>query len=119
MKNLQELLKDADPLVNEPPLSDFDAQRMRRVVMAADHGAAASFSAWKVARWAALAAVVMTVVVVGLDRWPAQTQQTDAVTNEPAEQAPSHRQVQFVTAGGTRIIWTFNSDFELPGGNNR
>src|SRR2546423_1835875 len=105
MKSLQELLKDADPLKNEPPRSDTDAQRMRRVVMTTDGVAASPSSGWRPIRGAALAAAVAVIVMVGIDRWPTQTEQTAAVTTEPSEQSASRRQVQFGTGGADPVSW--------------
>jgi hypothetical protein len=119
MKNFQELLKDADPLRNEPLLSDSDVQRMRRVVMTTDLVAASPSYGWRPIRWAVLAGAIAVVVLVGVQLWPTRPQEIVADTTGPAEQPPSRRQVQFVTAGGTRIVWVFNSEFDIPGGSKQ
>lgn len=34
------------------------------------------------------------------------------MSGDEAEQRMSLRQMQFITAGGTRVIWTFTQEFE-------
>jgi hypothetical protein len=119
MKNLRDLLKDADPLGDEAPLSDADLQRMRRVVVTNDARAASPSAAWSPVRWAALAVAIAVVAGLGVQRWPALTRQPAETSVEPEQPSPSRRQVQFITAGGTRIVWVFNSEFETPTGSNR
>lgn len=39
-----------------------------------------------------------------------------AVEADRAVPAPERTQLQFSTPGGTRLIWVFDADFDLPGG---
>ena len=119
MKNLRDLLKDADPLAAEAPLLDADLQRIRRVVVTSDARAASPSAAWSPVRWAALAVAIAVVAGLGVQRWPALSREPADVRAEPEQPSPSRRQVQFITAGGTRIVWVFNSEFETPTGSHR
>jgi hypothetical protein len=114
MKPVRQWLEEADPLRSEPALGEDDAQRMRERVLDAANGAvqpsfARSPRAWYVGGLVAAAAVVALIV-----DWPRgetppagpPAPQADVVT------ASSVRQVHFVTANGTRVIWIFNREIE-------
>jgi anti-sigma-K factor RskA len=107
-------------------LSSDEAQAMRRTVLAAvvddPPGRAASLWMWRPVLVAAtIVAVISVGIVTGLrldltyqrptiqlvpEVAPVDTT-TTANVNMP------DRQLQFVTPGGTRIIWVFNSDLDL------
>ena len=114
MNDLHERLKAADPAVDEGPLSDADAQRMRRtILMAVAEPTSARAIAWKTS-WAALTLVVAVSAVFGIVR--SREPRVDApvaVTHEPSRATSEPpRQVHFVAPGGTRVIWIFNADFK-------
>jgi hypothetical protein len=113
-RTLEGRLQEADPIAEEGPLSDADAQRMRRVVVkTARERTSAHFVAWKTS-WAALTIVVAVSAVLGIAHWReprvnapvAATHETSRATSDPP------RQVHFVAPGGTRVIWIFNPDFK-------
>ena len=90
---------------------------MRRLVVAAADGPRARGS--DPMQWVAAAVVVALLSAFALGRWnpaakdgsetaPATAASMDAPISTP-------RQLQFVTAGGTRVIWVFNPEFEAPG----
>ena len=117
MKDVGRWLESADPLRNEPPLSATEVQRMRRLVVAAADGPPARDSVSR--QWVAAAVVVAFVTAFAVGRWnpstshrsetaPATVASIDASISTP-------RQLQFVTAGGTRVIWVFNPEFNAPG----
>ena len=110
-------------------LSADEAQAMRRVVVAAvgDAAPARASSPW-MRRPVLVAATIVAVISVGiatglhldLTNRPEQPQTTQLMheaapveTTAPADASAPSRQLQFVTAGGTRIIWVFNSDLNL------
>jgi len=106
-------LKDADPIVEEGPLSEIDAQRMRRaIVNAAGDRSIAHLIGWK-ASWVAVTLAVAATAVFGVHRWREPNVNPIAA---PSTAAPatteSRRQLQFVAPGGTRVIWIFNADFK-------
>jgi hypothetical protein len=119
MTELNTLLNNADPIRDDAGLSAVDAQRMRRVVVAATLEAPRAGTPWL--RPFALTAVGALLVVVG-------TMAGDRVVVEPAL-APTavdsaaaagggatdgeRRQLQFATPGGTRIIWIFDQNLRL------
>jgi hypothetical protein len=112
MKDLGTLLRETDPLIREDGLLPADVARMRRaIVAAADHESATAV--WWPRPLVVAATVAVTLVggvVVG--RWlPSR----DATIAAPSQSAASHdrRQLQFATPGGTRIIWVFDSEFNL------
>jgi hypothetical protein len=113
-RTLAERLKDADPSVDESPLSDADAQRMRRaIVEAACERPSAHPIGWK-ASWAAITLVVAATAVFGVNRWrDPRADAPVAPTHQPSREASEpRRQVHFVAPGGTRVIWIFNPDFK-------
>jgi len=119
-RTLAERLKSADPVVDEGPLSDVAAQRMRRaVVNATGEPTFPHAIGWMVlwrrrASWAAITLVVAATAVFGVNRWRdpradapvTATHEPSGVTSEP------RRQVHFVAPGGTHVIWIFNPDFK-------
>ena len=116
MNELRDLLKDADPVVNEPPLSDADAQRMRRAIVAEGESRQSSFVEWTRGSWAAATVVIAVTIAVSLSRWtrPGENVLRDTAAAAPGVAVPeaaTRRQVQLIAPGGTRVIWVFNSDF--------
>ena len=113
MNDVRDRLRDADPVATDTALSDEDVQRMRRVVMAAAAQQPTS-QAWARARWAA-AAVAIVVIAIVVNRW---FETREVRTAYPADQSDltgasaSRRQMQFITPGGTRVIWVFNDEFK-------
>jgi|SRR5688572_24698978 hypothetical protein len=117
MKDVGRWLESADPLRTEPPLSATEVQRMRRVVVAAADGPTTRDS--HSMQWVAAALVVAFVSAFALARWdPAANQTSDTASATVASidaSISTPRQLQFVTAGGTRVIWVFNPEFNAPG----
>ncbi len=107
-------------------LSTDEAQAMRRIVVAAvrDDASTRAASMW-MRRPVVVAAAIVAVISAGIatqvrldvTNRPATTElRTEAVPIVAADTAnlnTANRQLQFVTAGGTRIIWVFNSDLDL------
>ena len=114
MTDLRERLKSADPAVDEGPLSDVDAQRMRRaIVNAARERTAGGAIGWK-ASWAALTLIVAASALFGVARWHETHPDAPVAAAREPSGTPSEprRQVHFVAPGGTRVIWIFNADFK-------
>ncbi len=107
-EELRHWLRAGDPLPPDEELPRPAALRMRQVVLAAEPRPA--WPMWRVAAVAASLAVALAAA------WLTQTQSApgpDAtlivVQTPPAAEAaiePPGRQIQFVTRGGTRVIWT-------------
>ena len=118
MIEIGKLLRDSDPLANEPALAAADIERMRRAAMS-------HLSGPPTARWPQPVLVAVTIALtliasIALGRRlppPRGAAIGDDVTpsqaHDPVSPEPSRRQLQFATPGGTRIIWVFNSDFSL------
>ena len=120
--DLRKQLTDADPAAREPELDAFHAQTMRqRVVLEARHakrtertereGFSRAFSrAWlqPVAVLGALAVCLAAGIAVG----SRMNTEQPVGSPEPARISTT-RQLHFATAGGTRIIWTFNQELSL------
>ena len=103
MNDLRSLLQEGDPLTREGGLSPVEANRMRHVVMsAADRGVVRNL------RLAFPIAAMLVVASAGSAWFIARSPVKDEV---PAQAAL--RQLQFSSAGGTRVIWTFNPDLEV------
>jgi hypothetical protein len=115
MSDMNRWLKEGDPLAGEPGLSAIDAQAMRRAIVAA-----ANAPTKEIARWwpgplvlaAGMAACLIIGISAGLRFQPAPGSVAETPAVPAAIKAPP-RQMQFVTAGGTRVIWTFTDDFKL------
>ena len=109
------LLRDADHVLEQPEMSELDAQVMRRVVIAAA-GSATPRAGWRPAVWVAAAVAMAIAVGISAGRWrphdPAPTVGgggSDLTAGSPDREM--RRQLQFATPGGTRVIWVFDSRF--------
>ncbi len=110
-EELRQWLRAGDPLPPGEELPRPAALRMRRLVI--DAGEERRRPAWPMWRVAAVAASLALALATA---WLTQTQSApgpDAtlivVQTPPAAEAaiePPGRQIQFVTRGGTRVIWT-------------
>ena len=120
MKTLGDYLRDADPLRSEPALADDDVQRIRRIIVDEAVRATHEGSFTRELRWTAVTAAVALTAALGVMQWidtrptrgiPADSQNPQMAPAGAVEQDLPLRQMQFVTAGGTRVIWTFNQEF--------
>jgi hypothetical protein len=116
MRDLKQLLTDGDPVAREAGSSPIDAANMRRVIVSAvveraPQPIAASWPSPFVMA-AAVAACLLVGVSVGLRLNPEPRTATQKPSADAGAQG-ARRQLQFVTTGGTRIIWTFHENFEL------
>jgi hypothetical protein len=117
MKTLRTLLREGDPVDREPALAPDDVERMRRAVLASAESAPSR--AWTMR--VAIAAAVSLFVGVGMWIGPSTIRPRPAPQpiDEPDQAAApaiandQRRQVQFATPGGTRIIWVFDSNFNV------
>ena len=128
MSNWQSAMREAVDCDEQEQLSIDEAQTMRRVVLAAvDPDAGQRVETVWTRRTMLLAATIVAIISVGIGAGlrldlgtGSQPASTTALTADPAPIAsetagidtPS-RQLQFMTAGGTRIIWVFNQDLNL------
>jgi hypothetical protein len=115
LSKLTTLLKDGDPLLHEDGLSPTDADRIRRRVIASPLESRRVRSPWQ--RPFALAAVVVLLLIVGTLRNDRAIEPSVAPAEPTAASGSSgdttRRQLQFSTAGGTRIIWIFDDNLRL------
>ncbi len=126
MTDWRRVMRQAAERDEQDQLSTDEAQAMRRTVVAAVGNDASdrAMSIWMRRPVLAAAAIValisagiVTQLRLDLTNRPATTELRPEVapivaTTTPNVNTPS-RQLQFVTAGGTRIIWVFNSDLDL------
>ena len=112
MKNLNTLLRDADPVSREPGLSPDTVATLRRKVIVAAHEAPERPSLWgrQLAMAACLTVMVLTGVLVARRVPPAIRDGSDPLAAPLSDQ---RTQVRFSTPGGTRIIWTLDPEFQL------
>ena len=121
MTDWRTLLRDVDT-ENEERLSDDDVESMRRAMLAAAAQAAPERERGLWMRPLVVAATVVAVVAVGV--LAGRRFDLPAAPQNPPPQAESgesrggrigepNRQLQFLTPGGTRIIWVFNADFDM------
>ena len=111
MNNLNNLLRDADPVPREPGLSPDAVASLRRVVVAAARATPIRPVFWgrQMAMAACLTAMVLTGVVAARRVPPAVRDVPSPTTSASAERT----QVHFSTPGGTRIVWTLDPDFQI------
>jgi hypothetical protein len=117
LNKLRELLNDGDPFREDSGLAPVDAERMRRVIVAAAHESAPMRTPWL--RPFAITAVGALLVVVGTMTGhrvivgPAPAPATPEALAAVGAGAGERRQLQFATPGGTRIIWIFDQNLRL------
>ena len=115
MNDLRDRLQDADPVAREAPPDEHDTQQMRRAIVAAADAPRPASAGWRRTSWATASVVVAITVAIGISRWfePRDVPPVSTVSDAPAgKAAESHRQLQFIAPGGTRVIWVFNEDFK-------
>jgi hypothetical protein len=115
MKTLHQLLHEGDPVGRETDLTPEEADGMRRAVL----GAAGLAHARR--RTVRVMLAVGFSVAIGLGAWLSRVSVFPQVPSRdsgqravPADVAKSGRhQLQFASPGGTRIIWVFDSHFDV------
>ena len=114
MKTLADLMREGDPLARDHGLSDAEASAIRRRVVSEATGQPARRVAWRGAfAIAAAIALVFAVGVTARRRLPPPSVASGAAAVADSARPAERRQLQFATPGGTRIIWTFDSDFPV------
>ena len=115
-------LRDSDP-ARHVEMSAADIQRVRRVVLSAarDADRTAGF-VWPRTFIVATAAltIICAVALVALQQNVVEMRRNAAVVvDAPSDNGEGRlvqkQQLQFATPGGTRIIWVFDSEFEIRG----
>lgn len=128
MTDWRSAMREAAARDDQEQLSAEEAQAMRRVVIAAvDTDTRQRAGTMWTRRTMLVAATIVAIVSVGIGAGlrldlgnGSQKSSTTELTTDPAPlptdtasaDAPN-RQLQFMTAGGTRIIWVFNQDLNL------
>lgn len=128
MTDWRNAMRQAAEQDEQDRLSVDEVKAMRRVVLAAvtDDTQSRRSSLWMrpVLVAATVVAMISAGVVTGL-RLDLENRSHEAAATEVANQAApiddanaatgnqQSRQLQFMTAGGTRIIWVFNSELDL------
>jgi hypothetical protein len=115
MNDVGKWLRDADPLAPhhvEANLTPEQAQAMRRAMIAAlgERRTVAAFWPQPLAVAATIALTLASGIVVGRHLPERRDASLDTIAQRGG--APQLRQLQFATAGGTRVIWVFNSEFK-------
>jgi hypothetical protein len=122
MADWRTVLHEVDARSEEDRLSPEEAEAMRRVVLTASTNAPEpEGSSWM--RPVFVAATVVAMIAVGIvarrfdlsvaPEAPSTTQAEVSPGTSDAVVVVPNRQLQFLTPGGTRIIWVFNSEFDL------
>ena len=114
MKDLQALLRDGDParvLSPDDELSAMQAAAIRRQIVLAARRPEPLSTAWhQPLAVAAMVALTVAAGVVAGRRLALPEPVFDAPRRAPTAE---RRQFQFSTPGGTRIIWVFDSEFQM------
>lgn len=122
MTDWRTLLREVDARDEKERLSADDADSMRRAMLAAaaENRPDPAQGSWM--RPLLVAATVVAMIAVGIvagRRLDLQTAaENPAAQGGASVESPTaaitvpNRQLQFLTPGGTRIIWVFNSDFD-------
>lgn len=112
MKDIGRLLRDGDPVALESEMPAAEVQAVRRTVLAALETGEPAMSRWPgpLLAAAAVAAALVAGVAVGLRR-PAPGGPSIGTAAHGTGADRVHRQLQFASPGGTRIIWVFDPEF--------
>ena len=103
MNALRNRLRESDPTVVETALDEADAMHIRNTILTAS-----TAPRMRIGVTAPLA-IALLCASAG-SAWFVRTSMPEvAIEVAPARQ----RQLQFSTAGGTRVIWFFNPDLEM------
>lgn len=124
MADWRTVLREMDARSEEDRLSPEEAEAMRRVVLATASTTAPETKGWSWMRPMFVAATVAAMIAVGIvagrrfdlsvaPETPSTTQADMSPGASAAGVVVPNRQLQFLTPGGTRIIWVFNSEFDL------
>jgi hypothetical protein len=123
MTDWRRLLRELDTRDEDERLSSDDADSIRRAMLTAAAQATPERERGLWMKPVLVAATVIAMVAVGVlagRRFdlpvPPQDPPPQAGSTAAAPTAgisEPNRQLQFLTPGGTRIIWVFNSDFDL------
>ena len=113
MKDIGRLLRDGDPVALEPEMSSADVQAVRRAVLAALATTDRATSRWPgpLLAGAAVTAALAAGVFVGLRTPAPRVSPIETALSHASDAAGAHRQLQFASPGGTRIIWVFDPEF--------
>lgn len=111
MTDLRTLLREGDPLTGEPALTGAHCARIKARIRAEAGAADARVWVGSLLVGASLAAVSVAVFVTAASRPPSTAGRSDDAP-VPAV-ARETRHLQFATPGGTRIIWVFDSQFDV------
>jgi len=113
MKDIGRLLRDGDPVAQEPEMSAAEVQAVRRAVLDAIDVPDRAASRWPgpLLAAAAVAAAMVAGVAVGLRTPTSQMPAVGAESSHASGAARAQRQLQFASPGGTRIIWVFDPEF--------
>ncbi len=128
MTDWRSAMRDAAHREEQDCLAGDQAEAMRRVVLAAvaDETAGGAPVLW-MRRPVFVAAMIVAIVSIGLgtgihldlsnrSEMSMSGQASDPAQLHPADAARAatpNRQLQFLTPGGTRIIWVFSQDLDL------
>lgn len=110
MKDIGTWLRARDPIAADPPRSDEVVRSMRRTVIAAASESADAAQMWPSALAVATAMAIVLAAGVTIGRWLPHDQGEVAFVEAETEPV-ARRQLQFVTPGGTRLIWVLNPEF--------
>jgi hypothetical protein len=123
MADWRTVLREVDARSEEDRLSPEETEAMRRVVLATGSTTAPDPKGWSWMRPMFVAATVVAMIAVGIvarrfdlsvaPEAPSTTQAEVSPGTSAAVVVVPNRQLQFLTPGGTRIIWVFNSEFDL------
>jgi hypothetical protein len=113
MKDIGRLLRDGDPVALEPEMSAADVQAVRRAVLAALATTARATSRWPgpLLAGTAVTAALAAGVYLGLRTPAPHGSLIETASTHASDAEGAHRQLQFASPGGTRIIWVFDPEF--------
>lgn len=114
MTKLRRRLQDADPLAAEEPLAAIEVQRMRQAVLATSvtQGGRSLRPAAILAASVAIALIAASAMFYDPAPKPRASPRVPAARASHRGDTPVLRQLHFSTAGGTRVVWVFNPDFD-------
>jgi hypothetical protein len=112
MTTLRARLSEGDPAAGAE-LSSRDVQELRRLITAAAERPEAMALGLQPLAVAALIVLMIGVGLIGGRRVSEREYRIVPAAVEVPARESERRQLQFSTPGGTRIIWVFDSEFQL------
>jgi hypothetical protein len=107
------VLKQGDPLLEDQALSPGELARMRAAMSAAMPSGGQRVKHVAPVWALAVSCMFALLVIWGMSRVEQTVFVPHSVEDQTVEDEPRQRKIEFSTPGGTRVVWTLASDFDV------